>query len=248
METINLNSVKNVIDAGLCTSCGVCAGVCPADAISMIVSHSVYVPDIDQKKCLNCGICLKTCPGYEINFRRLAIELFGEQPENALLGNYFDCYVGHSTTESIRFSSSSGGIVTQLLLYALNSGFIDGALITQMSAKTPLEPEVFIARTREKIISGSKSKYCPVNISMGLKHILKFDGRYAVVGLPCHIHGIRKAQLYNKKLAERIVLTIGLFCARATCFEGTQFYLKSIGVSKSSLISISYRDQVGLVG
>jgi coenzyme F420 hydrogenase subunit beta len=46
--------------------------------------------------------------------------------------------------------------------FALEEGIIDGALVTRMKKDRPLEPEPFIARTREEIIEASKSKYCGV--------------------------------------------------------------------------------------
>jgi len=53
------------------------------------------------------------------------------------------------------------GVVTQLLIFLLEKGIIDGALVVRMREDQPLEPEPFIARTKEEIISTSKFKYCP---------------------------------------------------------------------------------------
>jgi coenzyme F420 hydrogenase subunit beta len=77
----------------------------------------------------------------------------------------------------------------------------------------PLEPEPFIARTKEEIYEARGSKYCPVPCKPCNEEILKApEGQmFAVVGLPCHIHGIRKAEQINKKLKERIVLLFGDF-------------------------------------
>jgi len=79
--------------------------------------------------------------------------------------------------------------VTALFIFALEKGLIDGALVTGMKKDKPLEPEPFIARTREKIISARGSKYCSVPANIALKEILKAkeEERFAVVGLPCHI-------------------------------------------------------------
>lgn len=59
-------------------------------------------------------------------------------------------------------------MVSALLIFALEQGIIDGALVTKMSENNPLEPQPFIARTREEIISAAKSKYCPVRIRLPL--------------------------------------------------------------------------------
>ena len=96
----------------------------------------------------------------------------------------------------------------------MENGIIDGAMVTKMSSKVPLEPEVMIARNKKDIINASGSKYCPVEISNGLEHILENEGRYAVVGLPCHLHGLRLLERKYPRLKKQIVIRIGLFCKR----------------------------------
>lgn len=45
-----------------CTSCQICASVCPKEAISINLNlDGFYRPYIDKDKCVNCGICKKVC-------------------------------------------------------------------------------------------------------------------------------------------------------------------------------------------
>ena len=158
------NTIKEIVKDDLCTGCGTCVALCPEEAIKLTINErkGIYVPKIDEEKCNNCGICYTACPGNEVDFRHLNLEIFGKEPEDILIGNYLNCYIGHATDYDIRYNSASGGLVTQLLIFALEEGIIDGALVTGMKKDNPLEPEPFIARTREEIIEASKSKYCPV--------------------------------------------------------------------------------------
>jgi len=240
-------TISKVVESGLCTGCGTCVGICPEDAVQMVKDESkgIYLPQLDEAKCNECGICLKACPGYEVDFKALNLEIFGKEPADILLGDYPSCYIGHATDYDIRYNSASGGLVTALLIFALEQGLIDGALVTKMNEKNPLEPQPFIATTREEIISASKSKYCPVPANIALKEILnaKEGERFAVVGLPCHIHGIRKAEEVNKKLRERVVLHLGLFCGHTPNFLGTEFLLNRMSLKKSDIIKLDYRGE-----
>lgn len=239
-------TIETVVANGLCTGCGTCVSMCPKNAISLVRDDGlgVYLPKIDSSLCNRCSVCYQVCPGQNVDFKELSRKVSPQQsrmPHSNLLGNYVNCYVGYSNDPKIRFDSSSGGIVTQLLVFALEEGLIDGALVTRMHKDRPLEPEPFIARTPEEIVEASKSKYCPVPANIALREILENEGRYAVVGLPCHIHGLRKAQKINKKLDDRVVMAIGLFCSHNDSFVSTEYLLNRFKVNQNNVKSISYR-------
>jgi coenzyme F420 hydrogenase subunit beta len=138
-------------------------------------------------------------------------------------------------------NSASGGLASQILIYLLEKGVIDGALVTRMNPAYPLESEVFIAKTVDQVVAASKSKYCPVAANSALKDIIHTKGRFAVVGLPCHLHGIRKAEQLFPMLREKIVLHIGLMCSHMVSFSGTDFVIEKMNVERKQIRSITYR-------
>lgn len=237
-----MTNVSLVARYGLCCGCGTCAGMCPSGAIDMVVTENgIYAPRVKEGKCTNCHLCIDTCPGHSVDFQNLNLEIFGRKPDNKNIGSFLECYVGHANNPEIRYNASSGGLATQLLIFALDNGYIDGALITRMAKDEPTKPQTCLVRTKEEIIAASKSKYCPVSANVGLRDILKEKGRFAVVGLPCHIHGVRKASRISKALNEKIVLYIGLLCSHMTSFVGMEFLLKKIGMKASDVVEINYR-------
>ena len=240
-----VDTIEKIAKNGLCTNCGTCAGICPENAIRMDKDYysGCYYPQLDAERCNNCGLCFRVCPGHSVDFKGLNLDIFGKEPEDVLIGNYQGCYLGHATDDDLRYNAASGGVVTALLLFALEKGMIDGALVTKMSEEDPLEPQPFIARTKEEIISACKSKYCPVPANIALREILKEEGRFAVVGLPCHIHGVRKAELANKKLKEKIVLHVGIFCSHSDTFWQTEFLLKKLGLKEEDVAKIDHRGE-----
>jgi len=236
-------NVGSILQSKICNGCGTCVGVCPTSAINIIRNSKEYQPNINSTLCNNCGICLNSCSSHLVDYKKMNMAVFGTEPLNKLMGNYINCYTGYSTNNNIRCNSSSGGLVSQLLIFALENKIIDGALVTKMNKNNPLEPEVFIAQTREEIISASGSKYCPVPLNKAIKEILKFNGKIAVVGLPCHINGLRKAENINSKLKEKIKLHLGIFCSRTDDFQATEFYFDWFGINISEVEKIDYRTE-----
>ena len=240
-------TIEQISGEGLCTGCGTCAGLCPQNAITMVIDRKqgIYLPRLEREKCSECGICFKACPGHSVDFNTFNREIFGSKVKDILLGNYLNLYTGFSTDNTLRYHSASGGLVTAILIFALGEGLIDGALVTRMSVENPLNPEPFIARTREEILSAARSKYCPVPANMALKEILQAgEGeRFAVVGLPCHLHGLRKAGILNDSLKRKIVLHFGLFCNHTPAFTATDYILHKVKIRREAVKNLEYRGE-----
>ena len=156
--------------------------------------------------------------------------------KNKLIGNYLNCYSGYSQDSDIRYHSSSGGLVTSVLLFMLEENLIDGALVVRMKKKNPLKAEFFIARNSKEILSAQGSKYCPVDMSDGLKDIMnsKIGSKFAIVGLPCHIKAFRRI----KEIQQKIVLYLGLFCHHTPSTYATQVFLKKRKINPEEILQI----------
>ncbi|MBN1773531.1 MAG: 4Fe-4S binding protein [Deltaproteobacteria bacterium] len=46
-----------VIDPALCTGCGACVDICPAEALRL----EGGVARVDARACLGCGVCVPEC-------------------------------------------------------------------------------------------------------------------------------------------------------------------------------------------
>jgi coenzyme F420 hydrogenase subunit beta len=239
-------NISFVVRNGLCTGCGTCVGVCPQSAIKMRKREGLYLPLVDSSKCQEdkgCDICLRVCPGYSIDIDKNSEELFPEAEKDFYLGRTLSCFTGYSTDYEIRYHSASGGIVSQLLIFMLENNIVDGALVTRMKSKDPLEPESFIATTKEEILQAKSSKYCPVSMNTLIRDLKKREGKFAVVGLPCHIHGFRKAEKFFPFLKEKIALYLGILCSSTRNFLATRYLLGKYQLGKTDVLSFTYRDE-----
>ena len=119
--------ITQVVKDGLCTGCGTCVALCPNESIKLTINEKkgIYMPELNEEKCNKCGICYEVCPGHGVDSKQLNSEIFGKEPEDVLIGNYLNCYIGHSTDHNIRYNSASGGLITQLLIFALKEKIID---------------------------------------------------------------------------------------------------------------------------
>lgn len=200
---------QSVIEKGLCARCGICAGVCPVQVISF---DPESFPQLNGT-CTSCGLCTKSCPGGDVDFPALSRTLFNsDYDQHDLQGYTENLYISHPVDNDVRFAGASGGMVTGLLLYLLEKKEIDGALVVDYDSDTPYLTKGILATTPEEIKQAAQSKYCVTPSMEVLSELRKKKGKYAVVALPCQIHGLRKLQQADPGLGSKIGYIFGLYC------------------------------------
>ncbi|MGD8518299.1 MAG: Coenzyme F420 hydrogenase/dehydrogenase, beta subunit C-terminal domain [Anaerolineae bacterium] len=178
-----------------------------------------------------------------MDFVQLAEQFLDADRDDPRLGRFLTCHVGHASDDGIRWDAASGGVVTALLIAGLRKGLFDGALVTQMSPESPLQPMPILATTEQEIKEATGSKYCPVAANMRLRQILDSEGRFAVVGLPCHMHGLRMAQARIPKLRKKVAVCISLFCGLNMSPLGTRVALNRRQVPIDEVTELRYRGE-----
>ena len=129
------------------------------------------------------------------------------------------------------------------MIHLLTTGRIDAALVTLISCDHGrIECRCVLAKTPEEILAARTSKYidAPV-VSQGRKLIAQFDGRVAVVGLPCHLEIFRRLGQRDSVLASRIRYTIALFCGHTSDRYLLDSVLSRNGVDPSAVTEFAFR-------
>lgn len=203
-------NIIHVVKQKLCHTCGACFTVCKTGAIEYKETvGGYYFPVVDKEKCIDCGLCFSACPG--IGFSE---GLKQRMPDDPFSGQALRSFVGKATDKEIYNNSQSGGIVSSLLVYALESHFADAAVTVAMDWGNPPRPKVYLARSKDVIISAQKSKYSPVPALSAIKEIINSEQRIVFVGTSCQVHGLFNILYIIPKLKDRISLIIGLVCDR----------------------------------
>ena len=240
-------SIEWVVKNNLCLGCGVCEDACPVHAISFTEKHAVNVPQVDINLCLNsksgCSRCFDVCPGHGIDLIIKSQNYYGAANNyDDYIGPYISCYTGWSNNYDIRYHSASGGILSHFLIYLLEEHIIDGAVVTKFSDVNPLRTTSFIATNRNEILSAKSSKYCPVSLNGIIRKIKAFSGKVVIVGLPCHIQGMRKTATLDKKFREKVAGYFAIYCSSSRNFKAIKFLLKVHNVDPHDVKEFAFRD------
>ncbi|WP_180144534.1 Coenzyme F420 hydrogenase/dehydrogenase, beta subunit C-terminal domain [Desulfoluna butyratoxydans] len=241
------HNIRWVVDNGLCLGCGVCEDACPMNAIHIVETKAINVPHIDSAKCAHdkgCNHCFKVCPGHGIDIENKSQKYFGAGGVmvDPYIGPYVGCYTGWSQDHGVRYHAASGGLLSQFLIFLLESNVIDGAVVTRFSESNPMRTQTFIAKTREEIIDSMSSKYCPVSLNGVVNEVMSFHGKVIIVGLPCHIQGMRKTEELNEKFRANVAGYFSIYCSSNRNFDAQKYLCKKQNIKPGDVKKFTYRD------
>ncbi len=224
-EKISFGKLKrDIIKPGICTLCGACAASCE------------YITIKDGKPelvgpCKACGVCYYQCP------RTITTE-------EGLIGSFRYAYAAKSAIPEIQ--GQDGGVVTSLLLYALDEGLIDCAVVTIRSEEEPWKPIPIVARTREEILKSSGSIYShSMTLEALMSAVKQGMNSVAFVGTSCNIDAVTKMQRSSYGFLHLFmrakVLKLGLFCMDTFSYEGIKAVLESYGITLDNVDAMKIR-------
>lgn len=230
-----------LISKNYCIGCGVCTMV---EHVSIgfdeYGKYKVNFNDLNDSEYFNV---LKICPFSSLAYNedKISSLLFDKNiKNNAFLGSYLNNYVGY-VKEEYRLKSSSGGIITWLLLNLLKSREITYAVFVGESKCKNFLFEYKISKNEKDILAGASSKYYPVELSEVLKTIEEREGQYAIVALPCFVKGIRLLQMQYPVFKERIKFIISPVCGHLKTKHYSEFLAWQKGLNPKKLVGINFR-------
>ena len=209
---------SKVLTPERCVGCGACVVVCPFGCLEYAEEKPRLV-----KECKLCGLCAKVCPRYEWTFAKAEDFVFGRQrkPEEDF-GVYRRLVIAQATDDRVLKVRQDGGVATALLLFAMEKGLIDGAVVSGTDPAKPFYPVPKLATTTGDILAAAGTKYfCSPNLLPLTDVIAQKKSNIALVGTPCKIHAVRSMQMAGmKKPTAPLKFLIGLMCSECFTYEG----------------------------
>ena len=191
-------------------------------------------------------LCVAACPILNPGDNKQVLEPESKSVEQLLIGEYHTSYLGHDTNAAQRQESSSGGLLTWLLIRLLEEKIIDGVITTVASDDPGKELFKFdILRTPDALRKASGSKYYPVEASEVIKQVMrdKSDDTYAILGVPCLLQGVNIAKQKYKRLDKKIRFSFSLVCGQLPNAAYTELLSGCAGLNEDEIGTVDYRNK-----
>lgn len=234
LESIRYENINEIIKNNLCTSCGVCEAICPTSCIKFKWVNGLKKPKINFDKCINCGRCYQVCPGKTIESPVRGYEKY--------LGDIDESFIVVGAEKFRNEYTASGGFITSFLAYLLDSKRIRGVLAVSLEGNNLKNAKSILIENSSDLRKTAGSIYFSVPLGIGLKEVVKRNGKFAVVGLPCQIRGITNLMEQSKEFREKIFIKISLFCGFMIGYNAAEYLLDSFEIpNRNNIKKISFR-------
>lgn len=237
--TDRLDAIEKVVAAHLCTGCGVCAYLAPGD-LRMGEVASVGRRPLPLTPVAVTGEPVAACPGRSLSHTHA--ELDGA-PFGGEWGPVIAVYECWASQEVMRWRGSSGGVVSALAAHQISAAGAHGALQVRARQDEPLLNETVLSTSREEILRAAGSRYSPASPCERLDLVEHAPAPCVVVGKPCDIAATRAAAASRPALAQKIALTIAIFCAGTPSTDASRQVISSLGVDPQAVARLDYRGE-----
>jgi len=244
-----------VVTSGLCTGCAGCVVACPHDVLGYNDLDGVYKPfHLEEEDgpggCghgdRGCTSCTRACPRFRAWEPEIDTFMFGrERRPDEMEGIAKDVILTRATDTEIHERGQDGGLVSAILLWAMDHEYIDAALVSYLEGDgTSWKAIPGVARTREEILAAAGSRYTYSANTMAYEEAIAGGAeKLALVGMSCQssvppVMGARKAG----KVARKFALNIGLLCSKTfddAIFE--ELFEAKYGLKKQDMVKMNIK-------
>ncbi|MBQ8195047.1 MAG: Coenzyme F420 hydrogenase/dehydrogenase, beta subunit C-terminal domain [Oscillospiraceae bacterium] len=174
--------------------------------------------------------------------KKKKVKLLDFNDPEKYIGEHIACRMGYAADESIRANAASGGMITALLCHLLETKQIDGAWVTRSEIKDgKLGYKTFIATTCEQLRESSSSVYMYMPLLKHVDILREFNGKVAVVLVPCQMRAFSAMLEKDTALAEKVALKVGLYCSGSHHENATLVPLRKKKISLENAVRLYYR-------
>jgi coenzyme F420 hydrogenase subunit beta len=195
--------------------------------------------------CTGCSSCWDMCPLAGLRVERLESIWNRQLPSNgdASLGSVRAAYEARARQPVP--TAQDGGVVTAVLAALLEEGYVQGALVTHPDG--PTGGRSVLATTPQQVRDGAGTVYSQgFPLAQIARELPPGIEEIALVGTPCQVAGLRALQMFpwrtRRAPAQRVKLSIALFCSRSFDAQRLAIALARRGVNLARVAKLDIRD------
>jgi coenzyme F420 hydrogenase subunit beta len=235
-------TVEQIVAAGLCIGCGLCRAIAGPDRLTIVMTPegrerpSVRTPlDTATLEHINA-----VCPGTHVDGA-----VPGAQSKDAatdlIWGPAEHLAIGYASDPDVRYRGSTGGVLTALGQYLLESGRAKFILHVAASKIAPMRSERRVSFDAASVLDAAGSRYGPAAPLIDFTSILDRAEPFALIAKPCDVSAVRNLARFDPRVDRYMRYALTLVCGGASELTKSREILDEFGIVEEELSLFRYR-------
>ena len=180
------------------------------------------------------------CPGLQIH--GAAKDELGPDIETDLIwGPASEILIGYAADPVVRFRGSTGGVLTALGQFLLNSHRVKFVLHVGASIEAPLRSERKLSFNAAQVLENTGSRYGPAAALVDFEAILSRGEPFALIAKPCDVTAVDNLARHDVRVRQLLRYRLALVCGGASDLTKSEELLAQFGVTEDQLRLVRYR-------
>jgi coenzyme F420 hydrogenase subunit beta len=236
--------LNRISEDAMCIGCGLCQSVAGPATVRMEIVENGYERPVVQGEGLTHEMVdriLDVCPGTRVDGLPEG-EVNDCTQSDLIWGAYQNMVLGHAKDPEVRHRGSTGGVLTALGMYLVDSGEVDFILHARASEQVPTFGERAVSETAAAVLEGAGSRYGPTAPLVDVLEQLDRGRPFAFVGKPCDIAALRNLARLDERVNELVKYMLTPVCGGFMPPQGMSRFLKQdLGLDPEAVTGFRYR-------
>lgn len=235
--------LNRISEDAMCIGCGLCQSVAGPDVVRMELVESgterpVVYGDLTHE---TVDRILDVCPGTRVEGLPES-EINDDTQHDLVWGPYQQMVLAYASDPDVRYQGSTGGVLSALGLYLVESGEVDFILHAKASETHPTFGERAISETAVEVLAAAGSRYGPTAPLIDVVEQLDKGRPFAFIGKPCDIAALRNLARYDARVDALVKYMLTPVCGGFMPPEGmARFLQQDLGIDPAQVSHLRYR-------
>ena len=231
-----------IVEQGLCIGCGLCQSIAGSDCVRVTKTLNGYLQPVVEGELDHATVdrIYAICPGTRVEgLPERLLEV--DTKQDNVWGPWRRIVRAWAGDPEVRFEGSTGGVLTALGAYLLESKRVDFILQVKTSATEPGFGDPVLSFTGADVFEAAGSRYGPAAPLLDINEVLERKQPFAFIAKPCDISALRNYARQDARVDELVKYWLTMVCGGYGTPRGTVEFYKRVGIDPDEVTALRYR-------
>jgi coenzyme F420 hydrogenase subunit beta len=231
-----------IVEQGLCIGCGLCQSFAGPERIAVVKTLSGFEQPVALVELDDATVdqIYDICPGTRIEGLPERL-LEDDTHHDNVWGPWRRMVRGWAGEAGQRFEGSTGGVLTALGIYLLESKKVDFILQVKSATHDPSFGVATLSFNKADVIEAAGSRYGPSAPLIDINAALDRNQPFAFIAKPCDVSALRNLARHDPRVDQLVKYWLVMVCGGYGAPATTQAFYKRNEIDPDTVTTLRYR-------